>query len=330
VETGIKETRDWTVPELYVREEDGSTRRLTYNDSLESGLIFSPDGTRAAFSVSNGAGTCRIYTMSLDGGPMTPVTPENEGVCAQAHDWSPDGQWILFGNYYDDPGGELLKIRPDGTGLSQFTCFTTPGTGAWGARWVDGGSRIVVDATLEADGGRYRDGIYSMDSDGNDFRELSSVNVWGDLVISPDGRSLFVATHHWGRKDGEIFEVSLDGGATRRLTDNDLDELDVLLSPDGSKLIYTVGHLWGSDNATARARILDLRSGRSRALRLPETVHLSVSWDTHWQWSPDGTSVAVRTRQQGGAAIVWVSVDGRHSGRLVEERPEMDLFGWLP
>ena len=330
VETGLEQTRDATASEIYVRETDGSTRRLTINDVPEWGLVFSPDRTSVAFSTSSSGGSCRAYSMSLDGGEMIPLTPEDGDLCTTVQDWSSDGEWILLVSYYDDPAAEVLKVRPDGTDLTELGCFCEEDTGAWDAQWVDGASRIVMDATVVTANGRYEDGIYSMDGEGDGFRELSDVNVWGDLAIGPKERSMFVATHHWGRKDGEIYELSLDGKVLRRLTDNDLDEQDLLLSPDGSKLLYTVGNVWGKGPYRAKPRILDVRSGRSRRLRLPRTVRLNVSYDTQWEWSPDGTKIGVRARPHGASRVVWARIDGRRSGELIEERPEMALFGWLP
>ena len=80
--------------DLYVANQDGSApRRLTSHASDETGPVFSPDGSRIAFT-ANYQGNRDVYSISVNGGQPTRHT-FHPGADT-AIDWSPDGQEIAF------------------------------------------------------------------------------------------------------------------------------------------------------------------------------------------------------------------------------------------
>ncbi|MEO1189146.1 MAG: peptidase S41, partial [Pseudomonadota bacterium] len=80
--------------DLYTANRDGSNPyRLTTHVADETGPVFSPDGTRIAYS-ANYQGNTDVYSISVNGGQPTRHTfhPGND----IAVDWSNNGQDIAF------------------------------------------------------------------------------------------------------------------------------------------------------------------------------------------------------------------------------------------
>jgi Tol biopolymer transport system component len=83
--------------DLWVVPVDGSApaRQLTQTKSPESGVAWSPDGTKIAFSAKrDGDDMAQIYVLPLVGGEAERVT--NLTLGARAAKWSPDGKQLLF------------------------------------------------------------------------------------------------------------------------------------------------------------------------------------------------------------------------------------------
>lgn len=104
--------------------------------------------------------------------------------------WSPDGQWIAFWRE-----GNLFKIRPDGTGLTQLTLLTVNyisdymnDTGAWMAN----GKWLVAPAKVDG-----VDGLYAVATDGSgglvpvSTRDLAC-NDWVGSVGNVDFLEIFL------------------------------------------------------------------------------------------------------------------------------------------
>ena len=73
----------------------GNESRFTFDASLNSGPVWSPDGTRIAFESNRGDGTARVYQRRTNNtGPDELLFESKVGVAAQ--DWSHDGKYIIF------------------------------------------------------------------------------------------------------------------------------------------------------------------------------------------------------------------------------------------
>ncbi|HEU4387120.1 MAG TPA: DPP IV N-terminal domain-containing protein, partial [Blastocatellia bacterium] len=86
----------------------GTAKRLTTNPAEESFPVFSPDGSRLAFSRQVG-GNWDVYVMPADGGEEKRVTfhPQSD----YAMTWTPDGKSIVFWSNRG-PVGQLYRIEP--------------------------------------------------------------------------------------------------------------------------------------------------------------------------------------------------------------------------
>jgi TolB protein len=84
----------------------------------EFGPTWSPDGSRLAFSRTNGSGSVLIVR-ELVGGTETTIT---EGHVDDGPAWSPDGTVIAFNRSPLDGGGfDVWLVRPDGSDVTRLT-----------------------------------------------------------------------------------------------------------------------------------------------------------------------------------------------------------------
>ncbi|MBI4891026.1 MAG: S9 family peptidase [Acidobacteria bacterium] len=83
--------------DLWLLPSDGSAapRRITFTKGAESGAVWSPDGTRLAFTAKReGDDAPQIYILPLQGGEAQRVTSAPAG--ASSPKWRPDGQALLY------------------------------------------------------------------------------------------------------------------------------------------------------------------------------------------------------------------------------------------
>lgn len=86
------------VSDLWIVPADASAkpRRLTFSKSAESGVVWSPDSQRLAFSAKReGDEVSQIYVLDVaDGGEAVRLTSISTG--ARSPQWRPDGKALLF------------------------------------------------------------------------------------------------------------------------------------------------------------------------------------------------------------------------------------------
>jgi dipeptidyl aminopeptidase/acylaminoacyl peptidase len=102
--------------------------------------------------------------------------------------------------------------------------------------------------------------------------------------------------------------------SARGLQPSDLHRLqavgDVQLSPDGTRAVYTVTHSNGPGRPTSEVRVLNLRSGQSRAFSRPGE---GVSGA---RWSPNGDRIAYFGREGSRFGLIVAASEGSR-GRFV-------------
>jgi len=119
-------------------------------------LSWSPDANFILFSDSGPNQTRDLYYISVENGliEQQPVKiPLPEGHKTWEHDWSPDGEWIVYAN---DTDGFIWKIRIDGTEPTRLIEGSYP-------RWKSNGNKIVFDNNFAGVGGD----IFTINSDGS-------------------------------------------------------------------------------------------------------------------------------------------------------------------
>ena len=129
--------------DIYVMNADGTgVTNLTNHPAFDSDPTWSPDGSRIAF-VSTRNSPAELFTMPATGGAATQITFYNaRGGTAIHPDWSPDGQWIAFLWTGSVDEGEIYRVHPDGTGITQLT-FTAEGESF--PSWSPDGKRLAFE-----------------------------------------------------------------------------------------------------------------------------------------------------------------------------------------
>lgn len=129
--------------DIYIMNADGSSQRALTNDPGASQYpSFSPDGTRILFESTRDGPNWAMYSMDLQGGAVTRLSPQSNAN-DRAPRWSPDGQQIAFVSNRDRTDGnfELYTMRSDGTNPQRLTEFTNGSIN--GPTWSPDGTLIA-------------------------------------------------------------------------------------------------------------------------------------------------------------------------------------------
>jgi TolB protein len=106
-------------PNLYIREADGDAVRLkTSEGQMATGVSFSPDGKRIAYSLAEGE-SAQIWVANADGSGPKRLTDTRFGINSSPS-WSPDGKRIAF---VSNRGGspQVYVMNADGSGVRRLT-----------------------------------------------------------------------------------------------------------------------------------------------------------------------------------------------------------------
>lgn len=81
--------------------EGATADRLTSNEGSERHMIWSPDGSRIAYSIQNPGGVSNLYVRQSDGSGGDEPLVESEGMHKWYPSWSPDAATLVF--HTNDP-----------------------------------------------------------------------------------------------------------------------------------------------------------------------------------------------------------------------------------
>src|SRR4029450_10855380 len=99
---------------------------------------------------------------------------------------------------------------------------------------------------------------------------------------------------------------------------------DLELSPDGSRLVFTVSD---PPRGTSRARalwLMDVPGGQLRQLTFFGHARGSP------RWSPDGASIAFTSDRDGAAQLYRLSLRGGEAEKLTDRKDAVGAFRWSP
>src|SRR5882724_8593072 len=99
---------------------------------------------------------------------------------------------------------------------------------------------------------------------------------------------------------------------------------DLDLSPDGTRVVFTVTE---PVKGAARQRniwLLDVASGQSRQLTF------SAKSDSSPRWAPDGRTIAFISDRDGAAQLYLLPMGGGESRRVTDRKERIDAFRWSP
>lgn len=242
--------KDESATHLWVVPTDGSApaRRITSSKSGESGVAWSPDSRRLAFSAKRGDDKqAQIWILDLaQGGEAQRLTRLSTGASAPV--FSPDGRRIAFtsrvypGSVTDADNERLAKEEEDRKYKARvYTGFPIR---SWD-RWLDEKQTRVFVQGVE--GGEARDLLA-----GSALIKLPGYAMADEgAAWTPDGKGIvFAASRNrdraaWSFTNADLWQVGVDGGKPRRLTGAEpIDAGDGYGSPrfgaDGRTLFATL------------------------------------------------------------------------------------------
>lgn len=173
-------------------------------------------GQRAELTLINADGTGREVIFSAD-------------ETFEAPNWHPDGETIQF-----NAGGELWRIRADGTGLERID--TGGVTGINNDHVVSPDGRTIYVSSEDGH-------IYAVPNEGGAARRVSNTHTTPFHYylhgVSPDGATLiYVAVEGSNPRRINIFAIPSAGGPDTRITDVAYQLDGSEFSPDGKWIYY--------------------------------------------------------------------------------------------
>lgn len=88
--------------------EGTDAERLTTNEGAERHMIWSPDGSRIAYSIQNQGGVSNLYIRSVNGSGQDQPLVVSEGMHKWYPSWSPDASTLVF--HTNDPETEARDL----------------------------------------------------------------------------------------------------------------------------------------------------------------------------------------------------------------------------
>jgi TolB protein len=208
-----------------------------------------------------------LQTISLDHDAPRAMIVHNAHGYFEAPNWTRDGKSLLF-----DQDGHIMTVSAEGG--APETIDIDPANACNGSHGLspDGKWLAISCETPGAPGSR----VYILPSEGGDPRMVthnpsSYFHSW-----SPDGKTIAFARPHPG--GGDIWSISVDGGAETRLTTSTGISDDPDFSPDG-QFIY-----FNSDRGGGTMQIWRMRADGSQPEQI--TSDERNNWTPHI--SPDG------------------------------------------
>jgi len=307
------------VSDLWIVPTDASAkpRRLTFSKGGESGVAWSPDSRRIAFSARReGDEASQIYILDIaDGGEAVRVTSLSTG--ARSPQWRPDGQALLFvsavypGAVDDDANKKIAAERKaQKYRVRVYEKFPVRNWDKWlddmqthlfvqnaqpGAKAKDllAGSKLVSERGFSArvsDSGEELDGVWT--PDGNEIVFVASTNR---------------DTAAYANTNASLFKVSASGGEPVRLTTSGDFFGRPAFRPDG-KALYA-GTEIETDNKTYHLERLAKFSWPN--VGQPEII--TAAFDRSigsFAFTPDSKSIYLTAEEAGNEKLYTMPANG--------------------
>ena len=177
--------------------------RLTFDDGLQIGATWSPDGRFIAYSSDRG-GKFDIWVQQVSGG--APIQITNGPGANWQPDWSPDGRYIAYRSENGDGGLYIVPALGGAESARKIAAF------GYYPRWSPDGSQLLFRTTQYLGLNRF----YVVGPDGGQPREvLTEFPAEHEATLSaawyPDGKrvSVWVVDQEWSP---DFWTVPLLGG----------------------------------------------------------------------------------------------------------------------
>ena len=217
-------------PDLFMIHENGERLiQITNTTAEETHPRWSPDGRRLVFLSQQPQGIRHIFLVSLDNLQANRLTFggqwENHPV------WSPNGRWIAF-TVEDPPGVSEGLFMRNPEGVNNIRLTQGPDTDP---AWSPDSEQIVFQSTREGNLDLYVLRIKEEEPQESPVRLTEDPAPDYSPTWSPNGKWIAFLSERDGNP--EIYVVRSDGSRLKRLTINDVKEMDITWSRD-NQLIF--------------------------------------------------------------------------------------------
>lgn len=202
---------------LYILDLATNKRMLTsFRPGVNSGAIFTKDGSSIYLGMSMGSGSADIYKINLKGEIEKRLTNGPAGAINVEPSLSPDGSKIAFSS---ERGGRpmIYVMNSDGSNVKRLTF---KGTYNSSPSWSPDGSKIAFAGQDDSNFD-----VYVMNADGSNLRRITSAQKLNgkpahneDPSFSPDSRYIVYTSNRTGKN--QIFISTVDGSEERRVTND--------------------------------------------------------------------------------------------------------------
>lgn len=306
------------VSDLWIVPADGSAppRRLTFTRGGESGVAWSPDSRRLAFSARReGDDASQVYVMDVaGGGEAQRITSWSTG--ARSPQWSPDGTMLLFAasvypGAVDDTTNRRLAVERRGVRHRARVYDTFP-VRNWD-RWLDDVQQTLVVQRAEA-GAQPRNllGGTRLVAEPGFGGALGSGTEQIAAAWAPDGRAVvFAATTDrtagaFASGTMSLYRVAVEGGEPVRISPATDSWSGPRFSPDGRRLYATFSP--NTDQVYNHTRIAMFSWPDVGApVIVSREVDRSIS---SFSVSPDGRSIFFTAEDAGLERVYALPADG--------------------
>jgi dipeptidyl aminopeptidase/acylaminoacyl peptidase len=293
-----------------MNNQTAALRQLTFSGK-EGSPVWSPDGTRLAFTSRRHDGPAQVYVLPIQGGEAQKITDLPVGVFGLK--WFPDGNRIAFAaNILPEYDGDWDKLRALQKEMreSKVTAKVTENAMyRYWDRWLTDGyyPRLF---SLELSSGNVTD---LMPNTVNYFDMMGGVSY----DIAPDGQTIALSMNTteppYDSTNYDIFLLATDGsGQMTSITPGNIaDDGSPVYSPDGRHILYgrqSIPHFY-ADRVVMT--LYDTRNGSHTPLS--QDIDLSCA---DWFWSADGRTVYFHAEDQAMQSIFSIPAAGGQHTRL--------------
>lgn len=332
---------------------------LTSDPGNEYDPALSPDGERLAYVARGPDGATRIFVKPTHGGSVTQITNGNGHDTAPA--WSPDGAHVAYAHM--DDGQCVIRIA-DAFGTSSRAAGPCGSRETLKMSWSADGRRLAIAARKNNNSGPFRIELVDLESGARQPVSDPPEGIVGDdsPAFSPDGRSIAFLRSISGAI-GDIFVMSADGRAARRVTTDNADVIGIDWEPDGRNLVFSSDRAGGismfrvpvaggeptlvtGGGTRVKHPAVASRAGAIAyedwhyeinivdvALRGGERLPISPTtdqWNFHPQISPDGSKIAFQSTRSGPYEIWVADRDGSNAVQITSSGGYKSMPRWSP
>lgn len=317
----------WTVP-----ARGGEARLLVSHPATESRPLYSPDGTKLAFT-STRTGNGDIYVLTFSTGQLKRLTFSDAPEALDA--WSRDGKWLYFSSNGNDVGGanDIFRVNVDGGTPLEVTrdrFFSE----YRGAPSPDG--TLLAFVAKGNPGQWWRHGHSHLDeteiwtrpiNDNGGYKRVVEEDArQGWPMWSADGRAIFYTSDRTGSEN--IFRESVDSKEPAKQISHFQDGrlLWPSISYDGSEIVFERGFgIWKLDTKSGAASQISITLRGAPAT--PEVTHMQLTRFSDLALSPDGKKIAVIAH---GEVFAASATDGGEAIRVTRTASPESNIRWSP